>query len=102
MTLLDGSGARLDAVAVELSGRGMRLAVDLPIAPGTPVRIETSDALYLAEVCYATHLDNLMWQIGLKVDQVLSGLSDLSRLRHILDSEAPTAPERRVASVTHR
>lgn len=102
MTLLDGSGTRLDAVAVELSGRGMRLAVDLPIAPGTPVRIETSEALYLAEVCYATHLDNLMWQIGLKVDQMLSGLSDLSRLRHFLEPDAHAAPEPRAASVTHR
>ena len=88
MTLLDGSGTRLDAVAVELSGRGIRLAVDHPVTRGTAVRIETAEAFYLAEVCYATALDNQMWQIGLKVDQVLTGWADLARLRQFLEADA--------------
>lgn len=91
MTLLDGSGTRLDAVAVELSGRGIRLAVDHPVQPGTPVRIETSEAFYLAEICYCTQLANQMWQVGLKVDQSLSGWSDLARLRHFLEPEMAAA-----------
>jgi len=89
MTLLDGSGARLDAVAVELSGRGIRLAVDQKLPSGTLVQVETAEALYLAETCYAVEMEDHMWQIGLKVDQVLNGLSDMVRLRNFVDSELP-------------
>lgn len=86
MTLLDGSGTRLDAVAVELSRGGMRLAVDHQIPPGTAVRVETAEALYLAEVRYSAPLDSKMWQIGLEVDQKLTGWRDLERLRSFLET----------------
>lgn len=85
MTLLDGSGARLDAMAVEFSGRGMRLAVDSAVPPGTLVKVETPDALYLAEVCYVNAQEGGWWAIGLKVDQVLTGADALKRVRHFID-----------------
>jgi hypothetical protein len=85
MTLLDGSGARLDAMAVEFSGRGMRLAVDSAVPPGTLVKIDTPDALYLAEVCYVNAQEGGWWTLGLKVDQVLTGGASLARVRHFVD-----------------
>ncbi len=101
MTLLDGSGTRLDAVAVELSGRGLRLAVDHKVAPGTAVRIETADAFYLAEVCYSAPGEHPMWQIGLKVDQVLNLRSDLARLRHFIEADATSESLPQVAVAQH-
>lgn len=101
MTLLDGSGTRLDAMAVELSGGGMRLAVDSSVAPGTLVKIDTTDALYLAEVCYVKQQDGGWWTLGLKVDQVLSGASDLARLRHFVDPLVPAEPLPHIPAAPH-
>jgi hypothetical protein len=85
MTLLDGSGARLDAMAVEFSGRGLRLAVDSAVPPGTLVKIDTPDALYLAEVCYVNAQESGWWTLGLKVDQVLAVGASLAHVRHFVD-----------------
>lgn len=80
ITVLGTVESPFSGTALDLSGRGMRLMSAQPLAPDTPVKVETADSLYLAEVCYCIpqHGEFL---IGLAVDQVLTGLPDLARLR---------------------
>lgn len=65
----------------------MRLVTSGQLAPDTPVKVETADAIYLAEVCYCLP-HNGQFVIGLAVDQVLTGLPDLARLRRILTEDS--------------
>ncbi len=72
----------------------MRIALPSPVPVGAPLKIEIGDALILAEVAYTSH-DHDSVQAGLKVDQVLSGLSELMRLHQSLlrEQRAPSPRE---------
>jgi len=93
ITALGNVETRFSGTAVDLSGRGMRLTTARPLPPDTPVKVETADSLYLAEVCYCIP-QNGEFVIGLAVDQVLTGLPDLARLRRRLAEDSRVAEER--------
>lgn len=61
--------------------------MDVTLPSGTPVKIETSDSLVLAETSFCMHVGQ-GFLIGVRVDQVLGGLSDLERLRRRLINES--------------
>lgn len=90
ITALGEVETRLPGTAVNLSGSGMRLTVGQRLARDTPVKVETPDAIYLAEVCYCMP-HNGAFVIGLAVDQVLTGLPDLARLRRLLTEDGARA-----------
>lgn len=79
ITALSRHESGLSGTAVDLSGKGMRVRTKSAIAPDTPVKVETAESLYLAEVCYCLP-EGDGFLIGLAVDQVLRGLPDLARL----------------------
>lgn len=64
---------------VESSGHGLRVTLNRKLSPGTLVKIELPDSLILAEVCHCSQ-QGVQYIAGLKVDQVLSGLKELTAL----------------------
>ncbi len=96
----DNAPAPLQARVVEMSGLGMRLIMDTPVAAGAALKIELHDALLLGEVSYC-YPDCGHFVAGLHLDQALNGLKDLARLnRRLLQEErnARTAPAHEVAT----
>ncbi len=94
ITILGGNKKTLEAKLVDVSGRGMQVEVSGPIAPGTPVKVEIGDALVLAETTYTRKVAGRR-VAGLRVDQVLSGLSELMRLhRSLLAEQRDQTPSR--------
>ncbi len=94
VTVLRDARPVLEGRLLNVSGRGMRIALPSPVPVGTPLKIEIGDALILAEVAYTTQ-DAGSLQAGLKIDQILSGLSELMRLHQSLlrEQKAPSLPE---------
>lgn len=60
------------------SGRGLGLFAPDRIDPGAPIRIEVDDALVLAEAIYCRPEPGGFF-IGVELDQVLVGLTELGR-----------------------
>jgi hypothetical protein len=83
-----GSGATtsMSGTVLDLSGRGLRLAVPYPIPFGAAVKIETEELLMLAEVCRCSVLPS-GYEAGLMVSEMLTGLSELRRLNEALLDE---------------
>lgn len=92
LTLLEEDGLALPALAVELSGSGMRLILSRAVPVGAAVKIEPDDSMILGEVCYCEpHAHGYL--IGLKLQQMLSNLNELARLnRRLLGDERPSTP----------
>jgi hypothetical protein len=66
------------ARVVNASGRGLALEITSPVEPGTALQIELEDALVLGEAVYCRN-GKAPYLIGVELDQVLCGLSELSR-----------------------
>ena len=78
--------ARID----NISGRGMRLLLDRPVAADTAVMLKTESASFLAEVCYCEPVP-AGYAIGLVLDQVLYQSAELQALcRALRNQPAPT------------
>ena len=92
VTLLGDGGLSLPALAIELSGGGMRLLLNRAIPVGAAVKVETEDSLMLGEVCYCESQSS-GFLLGLKVNQVLSNLSELARLNRRIMGEEPRTAE---------
>jgi len=88
LTLLEENGATLPALAVEFSGSGMRLILSRSVPIGAAVKVEPDDSMILGEVCNCQpHSSGFL--VGLKLNQVLSNLSELARLnRRLLGEDA--------------
>lgn len=79
VTLLGSDQASFTARTVDQSGRGLQILLAQPLEAGAAVKIEMEDALLLAEVCFINAVP-AGFVAGLRIDQMLSGLTDLSRL----------------------
>lgn len=88
LTVLGDNPRTIDATLVDVSGRGMRLAVDEAIKAGTAIKIETEDSLWLVEVTFSLEVGS-GHLIGGRVDQVLRGLADLAQLRRAVLGDQP-------------
>lgn len=78
VTVLTEPQTRMDARVKDASGRGLGLVTPIPVPPGAPIRIEIDDALVLGEAIYCRQ-DGEEHFIGVELDQVLVGLTELSR-----------------------
>jgi hypothetical protein len=85
LTLLSESGIKLSALAIEMSGNGMRLLLHRAITVGATVKLEGHDSMILGEVCYCQpHAKGFF--VGLKLQHVLSNMNELAKLnRRLLD-----------------
>jgi hypothetical protein len=78
-----------EAVVVDVSSRGMRFMADCAVKPDTALKIEFGGTLLLAEVVHCSRSEE-KYILGIRVDQVLSSLSDLLRLQNaLLEMQGP-------------
>jgi hypothetical protein len=78
VTVLTEPPTRLDAWVRNASGRGLGLVTTAPVAAGAAVRIEIDDSIVLGEAIYCRD-DHEGHFIGVELDQVLVGLTELAR-----------------------
>jgi hypothetical protein len=78
----------MNAHVLDVSGKGMRVSLPLPVAPGAAVQVETDDMLFLGEACYSEAVEG-GYIVGLTLSHSLTALAELARLnRALVDEEA--------------
>ncbi len=78
LTILTEPPVRLDARVTNASGRGLGLWTAAPVPSGAPLRIELEDSIVLGESIYC-RADGDGHFVGVELDQVLVGLTELAR-----------------------
>jgi hypothetical protein len=79
LTVLGDQPQEFEAFLNNVSGRGLRVVVDAPVAPDSAVRVDLDDSMILGEVCYCEPCGN-QWALGLEMEQSLSDLRGLCQL----------------------
>jgi hypothetical protein len=78
LTVLNGHSVRISGRVKDASSRGLGLRTEAPVEPGAAVRIEADDAILLGEAIFCrSDLDGHF--VGVELDQMLVGLTELSR-----------------------
>jgi PilZ domain len=93
VTVLTEPQSRMDARVRNASGRGIGLVTQRTISPGAAIRIELDDAIVLGEAIYCRD-DRDGHFIGVELDQVLVGLTELGRNLAAFAPEFAVAPPR--------
>lgn len=83
VTVLGSDRASFAARTVDQSGRGLQISIAQPLEVGAEVKVEMEDALVLADVCFLNEGPG-GYVAGLRINQILAGLSDLSKLNQRL------------------
>ncbi len=97
VTVLDECSDQFAGRVVNVSGNGMRLILDRPVAPGVPLKIECEETLLLGEVCYCEEVEG-SYAAGLELEHALLQTGDLARLsRRLLCQEEPVVPRKQPA-----
>ena len=92
VTVLGKSGNRHTGVITNASSRGLALSVPAAIAPGTALKIEWDDAMVLGEAVFCRG-GGEDYMVGVELDQMLCGLTQLSRrLSEFVDAAASAQP----------
>jgi hypothetical protein len=86
VTILNEPEIRLEARVTNASGRGLGLVTPIPVAPGSAIRIEMDDSMMLGEAIYCRS-DRDGYFLGVELDQILVGLTELSRNLAALSAE---------------
>lgn len=89
----------MSATVTNASGRGVGLVAPQEIPPGTAIKIEMDDALILGEAVYCKN-QGPSWLIGVELNQVLTGLSELGR--RLQEYAAPSLGGQRTDTVDQR
>jgi len=79
LTVLGAHATTLDGVALNISGRGMRLLLGRRIPLNTAVRVDLGASIFLGEICY-TEPEGDRFATGLVLDQVLQPSAGLEPL----------------------
>ncbi|MBL8296239.1 MAG: PilZ domain-containing protein [Bryobacterales bacterium] len=79
LTVLGDQPQEFEAYLNNVSGRGLRVVMDAPVALDAAVRVDLDDSIILGEVCYCEPCGN-RWALGLEMEQSLSDLRGLCRL----------------------
>ena len=91
LTILGSTEPSSPAQAVEFSGHGLQLVLPRAVPVSAAVKVEGDDWMMLGEVCYCRP-EGIHFVAGLKIDQVLEGLKELSELNeHLLQDEQRTS-----------
>lgn len=95
ITVFGEPDIQLPARIVNVSGRGIGLAMDGPVAAGSALKLEWEDTLLLGEVIYCRQ-DRESFYLGIELEQSLAGLAELGRsLRSFQDELSDVPRERR-------
>jgi hypothetical protein len=76
ITLFGDPDIQLPARVKNVSGRGLGLELEGPVATGAALKLELDDTLLLGEVIYCRK-DASCYYIGVEIEQSLQGLADL-------------------------
>ena len=76
VTILGANEISIIGRVVEVSGRGMRLLVDCPVEPHSPILIDLGDSSLSGEVRYCRAGDT-GFVIGLQLEQAPGGVKNL-------------------------
>ena len=86
VTVLSEPEIRMQGRVVNASGRGLGLITPIPLPAGSAIRIEMEDSMVLGEAIYCRS-DAAGHFVGVEMDQVLVGLTELSRTLTALSAE---------------
>jgi hypothetical protein len=103
LTVLGNEEASGPAQVIEFSGHGLQLVLHRPIPANSAVKVEGEDWLMLGEVCYCRQ-EGIHFVAGLKIDQTLENLDELSKLNENLLStqqRAERSPSTEEKTVLH-
>jgi len=78
LNILTEPPVRMAARVKNASGRGLGLVTPAPVAAGAAIRIELEDAVVLGEAIYCRSDEDGHF-VGVELDQVLVGLTELGR-----------------------
>jgi PilZ domain len=91
VTILTEQPTRMTARVRNASGRGLGLFMSCRVDPGAAIRIEIDDAIVLGEAIYCRKESDGHF-IGVELDQVLVGLTELGRRLSSFDPEVELRP----------
>lgn len=91
VTVLAAKPTRMRARVRNASGRGLGLITSAPVPAGSAIRIEIDDSLVLGEAIYCRSDQNTHF-VGVELDQVLVGLTELGRKLSAYDPEPRLSP----------
>ena len=83
LTVLGNEEASGPAQVTEFSGHGLQVVLHRPIPVNSVIKVEGEDWLMLGEVCYCRQ-EGIHFVAGLKIDQTLENLDELSKLNENL------------------
>ena len=83
----EGEGQLVQGILENISGSGLRMVTETPLASGTALRIDLPDSMILAEVRYCAPIEAhaltpkiARYSLGLEMNQVLTDMGELGRL----------------------
>ncbi len=98
LKVLDGTDAAAIAGRIaNVSSTGLALKLEEAVVPGTAVRVDCGEALFLGEVRYC-RLEGTAFSTGLHVDHAVYDVSGLAALAHELLEEQAAPRINRAAS----
>jgi hypothetical protein len=86
ITLFGEPDIQLPARIKNVSGRGIGLELDGPVAAGAPLKLELDDTLILGEVIFCRQ-DKSSYYVGVEISQKLSGLAELGNIVRSFNEE---------------
>lgn len=92
ITIFGEPDLHLTAIVKNVSGRGMGIEVEGPIATGSALKIDLEDAILLGEVIY-TRDQGTSFYLGVELEHALYGLAELARVVRSFSEDLPEALE---------
>ena len=90
----------LSACTVNISGRGISLTTETSVPMGSAVRLDVNDNILLGEVCHSRQTGPAEYICGVRLEQALTAVGDLSRLVSGIMGESRRAIAAPVEAVT--
>ena len=89
----------IEGCVLDMSGSGLQLRVPMPVACGTPVKIDGKNTLMLGEVCRCEPEEGA-YTVGVQLSHTLPSLMELELLKRALIGEG-RGPKVESASESH-
>lgn len=90
----------LSACMVNISGRGISLTTETSVPVSSAVRLDVNDNILLGEVCHTRQTGPSEYICGVRLEQVLTAVGDLSNLVSGIMGETRRTIETSVEAVT--
>ncbi len=88
VSVLDENPVEMEGRVVNLSSKGLRLLLEGPVAPETPVKVVWENRLLLGEICYC-ECATQGYYVGISLAHALLDTTELANLSRRLLGELP-------------